>query len=66
MDVSLENIKVQYAGYKHRILRVYDEQVLLKGYDQQIRQITITGHGKIKPAIIITNDVELKVENIVT
>jgi hypothetical protein len=60
-----EKVKVQCAGYKHRILRVYDEQVFLTGYDQQIRQITITGHGKIKPAVIITNDFELKVEKIV-
>jgi len=60
-----EKIKVRCAGYKHRSLRVYDEQVFLKGYDQQIRQITITGTGKIKPAVIITNDFELKVENIV-
>jgi len=60
-----EKVKVQCAGYKHRTLRVYDEQVFLKGYDQQIRQITITGTGKIKPAVIITNDFELKVENII-
>jgi len=60
-----EKIKVQCAGYKHRILHVYDEQVFLNGYNQNIRQITITGTGKIKPAVIITNDFELKVENIV-
>ena len=38
---------------------MYDEQVFLKGYDKQIRQIIITGHGKIKPAMIITNDFDL-------
>ena len=60
-----KKVKVQCAGYKHRSLRVYDEQVFLKGYDQKIRQITITGTGKIKPAVIITNDFDLEVEKIV-
>ena len=39
--------------------------VFLKGYDNDIRQITITGNGKIKPAIIITNDTDLQVEQII-
>lgn len=59
------NIKVECAGNKHRTLRVYDEMVFLTGYDQDIRQITITGNGKIKPAVIITNDTDLPVEQIV-
>jgi len=60
-----EKVKVQCAGYKHRTLRIYDEQVFLKGYDQQIRQITITGTFKIKPSVVITNDFELKVEHVI-
>jgi hypothetical protein len=59
------NVKVECAGNKQRTLRVYDEMVFLKGYDKDIRQITITGNGKIKPAIIITNDTDLKVELII-
>ena len=39
--------------------------VFLKGYDDNIRQITITGNGKIKPAIIITNDTDLPIEQII-
>jgi hypothetical protein len=54
-----KKVKVECAGNKHRTLRVYDEQVFLKGYDQNIRQISITGNGKIKPAVIITNDFDL-------
>lgn len=57
--------RVECAGNKHRTLRVYDEQVLLKGYDKDIRQITITGNGKIKPAVIITNDFDLTIEKII-
>jgi len=44
---------------------VYDEIVFLKGYDKDIRQITITGNGKIKPAVIITNDTDLPIEQII-
>jgi predicted DNA-binding protein YlxM (UPF0122 family) len=60
-----KNIKVECAGNKHRTLRVYDESVFLQGYDNNIRQITITGNGKIKPAIIITNDSVLPIEQII-
>ena len=58
-------MKVEFAGSKHRTLRVYDEQVFLKGYDKQIRQIIITGHGKIKPAVIITNDFDLAIGKVI-
>jgi hypothetical protein len=60
-----KNVRVECAGNKQRILKVYDELIFLKGYDKQIRQITITGNGKIKPAIIITNDTDLQVEKII-
>ena len=60
-----KNVKVECAGNKHRTLHVYDEMVFLKGYDKDIRQITITGNGKIKPAIIITNDHDLPIEKII-
>jgi len=60
-----KTVRVECAGNKQRTLRVYDEMVFLKGYDKEIRQITITGNGKIKPAIIITNDTDLQVELII-
>lgn len=60
-----KNVKVECAGNKHRTLQVFDEIVFLKGYDSEIRQITITGNGKIKPAIIITNDPDLPIEQII-
>ena len=60
-----KKIKVECAGSKHRHLRVYEEEVFLKGYDKNIRQITITGHGKIKPAVIITNDFDLALEKVI-
>ena len=60
-----KTIRVEMAGNKKRSLKVLDEEIYLKGYEDTIRQISITGHGKIKPAIIITNDFDLKVEKIV-
>ncbi|HJZ41499.1 MAG TPA: transposase [Bacteroidales bacterium] len=60
-----KDVRVECAGNKHRALHVYDEIVFLKGYEQEIRQIIITGNGKIKPAIVITNDNDLPVEQII-
>jgi len=60
-----KKVRVEMAGNKKRSLWVMDEQINLKGYGKAIRQISITGHGKIKPAIIITNDFDLAVEQIV-
>ncbi|MFZ4547836.1 MAG: transposase [Bacteroidales bacterium] len=60
-----KNIRVEASGNKKRTLKVYEEQVALQGYEGTIRQIVITGNGKIKPAIIITNDFDLPLEKIV-
>lgn len=64
-EENKKKIRVEMAGNKKRSLKVLDEEIYLKGYEGTIRQISITGHGKIKPAIIITNDFDLKVEKIV-
>ena len=60
-----KTIRVEMAGNKKRSLKAIDQEIFLKGYEGIIRQISITGHGKIKPAIIITNDFDLNVEKIV-
>ncbi len=57
--------RVEMAGNKHRTLKVFEQTINLKDYEGPIRQIAITGHGKIKPAIIITNDFELATEKII-
>ena len=64
-DKNRKTIRVEAAGNKKRTIKVYQEEIFLKGYGDIIRQIIITGHGKIKPAIIITNDFDLSVEEIV-
>ncbi len=57
--------RVVCAGNKTRTLKVYDSLIPLKGYGKKIRQIAITGHGKIKPALIITNDFDLKADIVI-
>ena len=65
-------VRVEASGNKKRTLQVKEEIITLRGYAIQntkkpkdIRQIVITGNGKIKPALIITNDFELTVEQII-
>ncbi len=55
-------IRVMTADGKGRTLKVYDQKVWLPGYNDTIRQIAITGHGKIKPALVITNEFDLTLE----
>ncbi len=60
-----KTIRIERAGNKKATIKILDENVFLKGYDKEIRQISITGHGKIKPATIITNDFDLNTEQVV-
>ena len=69
---SFKTIRVEASGLKKRTLKVREEKIKLRGYDneatkepKQIRQIIITGHGKIKPALIITNDFEIPIEKVI-
>lgn len=57
--------RVMNADGKGRELKIYEEVVNIKEYGKPIRQIAITGHGKIKPALIITNDIEIDTESLV-
>jgi hypothetical protein len=64
-------IRVEASGLKKRSLKVSDQNVTLLGYKDKtgkakmIRQVVITGHGKEKPAVMLTNDFDLPVETIV-
>lgn len=69
---NFTTIRVEASGMKKRTLKVCDEIIAIRGYCDQktekpkrLRQITITGHGKIKPALIITNDFDMKRDEIV-
>jgi len=60
-----QTIRVRRANGKGRQVKVFEEKVRLKDYEDSIRQICLSGHGKIKPAFIITNDFDTPVEEIV-
>ena len=69
-----KRIRVECAGNKKRTLYTFEEQVLLKGYNEdntpkadleRVRQVAISGHGKVKPALIITNDFDLPLPDLV-
>jgi len=64
-DNEWKTLKVEMAGGNHRKLNVFEETTTLKDYEGTVRQVSITGHGKIKPAIIITNDFDLSLEKII-
>lgn len=61
-----KTIRVPTGNGKTRSLLVVDQVLFLAKYEKEIRQVAIIGgHGKIKPALIITNDFELALEKIV-
>jgi len=69
---SWKTIRVEASGMKKRSLKVNEQTVTLPGYRNEktdkaktIRQIIITGNGKIKPAVMLTNDFELPLESLV-
>jgi hypothetical protein len=71
-NYNYKTIRIEAGGLKKRTLKVRDEKILLPGYKdsktgmpKSIRQVVITGNGKIKPALIISNDCDLPVEKIV-
>jgi hypothetical protein len=53
-----KNIRVKQANGNGRNVKVFEESLFVKGYAGKLRHIYITGNGKVKPAIIITNDVK--------
>ena len=60
-----KKISVEQSGNKKRRIKVFEKILQIKGYNKEIRQIYITGNGKIKPAIIITNDFDKSIKEIV-
>ena len=66
-----KTIRVESSAMKKRALKVYDDKIILRGYcdetggSKEMRQVAITGNGKVKPALIITNDFDISTETVV-
>jgi Transposase DDE domain len=58
-------IRVPDATGKGRTLSTNDQTIPLAEYGKPIRQIAIIGQGKIKPALLLTNDFTIKVSDVV-
>jgi transposase len=59
-----KNIRVMRSNGKGRIITVCEDKASLPHYEGEIRQIFIKRSGKVKPAIIITNDFEISLEDL--
>jgi hypothetical protein len=64
-EEAWQNIQVERAKGKKQLIRVHDERCNLRYYEEEIRQIIITNHGRAKPAFLITNDFDLDVRVLV-
>ncbi len=64
---SWKSAHVMNADGKGRTLRVSEQrETKINGYgNKYIRQVAITGHGKIKPALIISNDFDISLEALI-
>ena len=60
-----QKVRIKRANGKGRNVKIFEEKANLKDCEEPIRQIYLSGHGKIKPAIIITNDFDSTAEEIV-
>lgn len=60
-----KKVRVADSTGKGRSIRVNDSTIAPRDYGKDLRQIAITGHGKIKPALIITNDFQRPVEEMI-
>jgi hypothetical protein len=60
-----QSIRVPAADGKGRALRVNDSQVQPPQYGSSLRQVAIEGHGRIKPALLITNDLDIGTNDLV-
>lgn len=66
-----KTIRVESSAMKKRSLKVYDDKIILRGYcdkngvPEKLRQVAVTGNGKVKPALIITNDFDISTETVV-
>ena len=64
-DSNWKKIRIIRANGKGRIVTVCEDRTTLKDYGGEVRQIFIKGTGKIKPAVMITNDFDITLEDLI-
>jgi hypothetical protein len=63
-DSKWKRVRVKKANGKSRNATVYEEFDSIKDYDGAIRQVYIKDNGREKPAILMTNDFEISLEDL--
>lgn len=54
-----QRIDIPHAKRKYPHPQVHDSRITLRGYEGEIRQLVVRGHGRRKPTFLITNDFEM-------
>ena len=60
-----QKFEIERANGRSRTVKAFEETSKVKDYDGLLRQIYITDNGKIKPAIIITNDFLMPLKDLI-
>ena len=60
-----KKIAVERDNGKTRAVTVYEENDTIRDYEGDIRQVFIKDNGRMKPAILMTNDFKISLENLV-
>ena len=64
-DSKWKKIVVEKANGKHRTVTVCEEYSTIKGYNGTIRHVYIKDNGREQPAVLITNDFLIPLQNLV-
>ena len=59
-----KKIRLTKRSRKYQLLKIFEQPVSLKDYDGQLRQIVVTGTGRLLPMLIITNDFDSSAKEI--
>jgi hypothetical protein len=64
-DSQWKKITVERDNGKGRTVTCYEEYDTIKDYEGTIRQVFIKDNGKTKPAVLMTNDFKISLENLI-
>ena len=64
-ESTWKDFRITRANGKGRAISACESMASLAGYDGEVRQVFIKGNGRIKPAVIITNDFDISLEALV-
>ena len=64
--MNIEQARFNMIAQQIRPAEVLDERVRLKGYEGELRQVTVTDLGHEEPTILLTNNVDSKCSSLVT